>query len=248
MSRRSDNPMTILAMGILLLASFGIALVLLTDKTPVLRLRPELEEKFQTELRTRFRTGAPGRPAALELILEEPGSYPADEDLALAEFSLSRYIALATETEVGTTSVEQAEVRVEGQPAARFVLTRLQLQAKEEALRQVPSLAPAIARFGFKDVVVRFDGYSKTGARILVECAPAQKDSAVESAARRVIGTLQSRLFIGSLELRVGGAKPLVLLGGRDTPLRVPPRRGTRRGRSRPPASPAPVASTSQGR
>lgn len=247
MSRRSDNPMTILALGILLMAAFGVALVLLTDKTPVLRLRPELEEKFKAELRTRFRTGAPGRPAALEVILKEAESYPAAEDLALAEFSLSRYIALATETEVGTTSVEQVEVRVEGQPGARFVLTRLQLQSKEEALRQVPGLAPMVERYGFKDVVARFDGYSRTGARILIECAPVKQDAGLESAARRVIGTLQSRLFVGSLELRVAGSPPLVLLGGRDTPLRSPPGQARRRRRPRPPASPAPVASTSQG-
>lgn len=241
MRRRSDNPMMILALGILLMASFGVALVLLTDKTPVLRLRPELEEQFKIELRTRFRSGGLASPAALELILSRPEAAPQEQDTALAEFALARYIALAGETEVGTTSVSQVEIRVEDSAAPRFVLTRLQLQYKQEALAQLESLVPTVTRLGFKEVQARVGGYSKSGARILIECLPESEGPAsrVEAAARRAVGSLQSRLFIGSIELRVGGPHPLVLTGGRDTPLHQP-----RPPRRRP--SPAPVNSATR--
>lgn len=245
MARRSDNPMMILAMGILLMTGFGVALVVLTEKTPVLRLRPLIEERFQlSELRTRFRIAGGGRPAALEVVIPAEGAPPPERDVALAEFALDQYIALANQTEVGRTSVEQVELLIGEQAVPRYVLSRVQLEARQEAERQLQGLPLFVERNGFRSAQVSVAGYSRSGAKLRIQALPGpglRDAKEVDEAARRVIAVFQSRVYVGSIVLEIGGPTPLTLTGGRDTPLKPPP--GARRRRPRRRGETAPVVS-----
>ncbi|MBL4848219.1 MAG: hypothetical protein JKY65_22100 [Planctomycetes bacterium] len=231
MGRRSDNPVTILIMGIILLAGFGVSLVLLTNDTPILKLKPLIGAEFGVDLRTRFRAASATRPAAVELILSsaEASPAPASQDEKLAVWALSRYLELVKETETGTTTVRQVEIHVEGQPAPRFVLTRLQFDRKNRAEEALSTLGPIVAAEGFRDVEVKVVGYSKTGAKISVTCRAGRK-ARQRRAAHKAIRKLNRLEFVGSIEFEVSGPKPFKLVGGRDTPLRplLNPKKGRR--------------------
>ncbi len=244
MSRRTDNPMTILIMGIVILCGFGVSLVLLTDKTPVLSLKPLVTKQFNVPVRARFRRPAGTIPPAVEVILEKTEDYPADQDEVLAAWSLGKYLELVKETEVGTTTIRQLEIRVEGEPAARFVLTRAQFEGKLRAEAEIGALSALVQGAGLSEVQVEVLGYSRNGARIAVRCAAPPNARRVSGLARRALLKLQALDYLGSIELEVkAGGETLELRGGRDTPLRrhQPPKR--RRNRPAGTASPAPVNS-----
>jgi hypothetical protein len=249
MGRRSDNPLTILIMGIILLAGFGVSLVLLTNKTPVLRLKPLLEKEFGVPVRTRFRAGSPTQQAAIELNLTDDQALPSARDEELAEWSFARYFELVKETEVGQTSIRRIEVLIVGGSEPRFVLTREQYENKIEAKKNVAGLPPFVEKLGFKDVEIKVLGYSKTGARLGVTCASNDRGRRRQTAAHRAVRMLHGLRYVGSIEFEVTGPEPLKVVGGRDTPLRSPinpnGRRPRRRGRraSQKPATPAPVHS-----
>jgi hypothetical protein len=244
MSRRSDNPMTILIMGIVILCGFGVSLVLLTDKTPVLSLKPLVAKEFGAELRTRFRGAKGATPAAVELILKRAEESPPERDEAMAEWSLGKYMELVAETESGKTSIRQIEIRVEDEAASRYVLTLAQFEGKQRAQdpKEQAQLAALVEGSGLREVEFEVLGYSRSGAKLAVRCVAPEGARRVPVLARRALLKLQASDFLGSIQFEVrGGPEPVVLVGGRDTPLRRsrPPRR---RPRKRPKGT-APVTS-----
>lgn len=244
MSRRSDNPMTILIMGIVILCGFGVSLVLLTDKTPVLSLKPLVAKQFGVDLRTRFRRAQGATPAAVELILKQAEDSPPERDEALAAWSLGKYLELVRETESGKTSIRQLEVRVEGETASRYVLTISQHQGKVRASdpKEQAQLAALVEGAGLREVEIEVLGYSRSGAKVVVRCVAPEGARRVPTLARRALLKLQASEFLGSIQLEVqGGAEPLVLTGGRDTPLRR--RHSPRRRPKKRPKGTAPVTS-----
>jgi len=176
--------------------------------------------------------------------LEKAEDYPAAQDEALAAWSLGKYLELVKETEVGTTTIRQLEIRVEGEPAARFVLTRAQFEGKQRAETEIQTLANLVQSAGLIEVQVRVLGYSRNGARIAVRCTAPESGRRASAMARRALLKLQATEYLGSIEFKVqAGGETLELQGGRDTPLRrnQPPQR--RRNRPSGTASPAPVNS-----
>lgn len=229
MSRRSDNPMTIMIMGIVILCGFGVSLVLLTDKTPVLSLKPLVAKEFDLDLRTRFRRGSASTPAAVEVILERGEDSPPERDEALASWSLERYMELVRDTELGKTTIQQLEIRVEDQAEARFVLTLAQFRGKQRAEAELGQMVALVEGAGLDDVKVEVLGYSRTGAKVAVRCQAPAGGRRVSTLAKRALRQLQTLDYLGSIELSVRGPEPVELTGGRDTPLRRQPRRRPRK-------------------
>lgn len=247
MSRRSDNPLTILVIGIVILCGFGVSLVLLTDKTPVLQLKPLIEKEFKVELRARFRPPGGTTPPAIELILEKQEDSPPKSDAALATWALGKYLELVKETDVGTTTIQQLEIRVEGALTSRYVLTLRQFHGKARAEASIKELTEIAERAGFREVKVEVLGYARTGARLSVSSVfPGQKRR-TRTMVRRAVLKFQGLEYVGSVEFEVRGPEPLKLVGGRDTPMRRsnPPGKRPRR---RPGSSATPAPVDSQGR
>lgn len=213
--RRSDNPMTILVIGIFMIVGFGGCLVYMTDKTPILRLRPLVLKEFQLDsIRTRFRGGRPGSPAAIVLELPEDSTFPPERDVELADWALRHYIKLALESKAGRTSVAQAEVRVAGAEEPRFVLRRVQLGYLDDAQKMQDGLVRSLKRFGLTQVELTVVGYTATGVELRAEASARARIR--ERAGRRALALLVSKRYTGRATVVLRGEPPLSLTGGRD--------------------------------
>lgn len=215
--RRSDNPMTILVIGIMMIVGFGGCLVYMTDKTPILRLRPLVAKEFDLDtLRARFRAGRPGSPAAVVLELPEDSAFPAERDVELADYALRKYIELALESKVGRTSVAQVEVRVDGSEQPRFVLRRLHLGYLDDANKQRDSLVAGLKRYGLTQVELEIVGYTPTGVELRARATARARIR--HRAGRRALALLVSKPYTGRATIELSGDPPLRLTGGRDVP------------------------------
>ncbi|MGE0713464.1 MAG: hypothetical protein AB7N76_36305 [Planctomycetota bacterium] len=245
--RRSDNPATILVLGMFIIAGFGACLVFLNEKTPVLQLRPEVAKQFQVdELKARFRVASPGSPAAIVLELpEDPGPQRCEE---IADWSLRRYVELAKSSRAGRTTVAQCEIEIRGDARPRFVLRRAQLEARDAALAALDGLRLQLEQLGLQSPRVELGAYTLTGVTLRVEAEATGKERRPRLA-QRALQLLERQVYAGEVRIELAGDPPLVLEGGREHRLPLPkraPRRPTP-GR-RPPASHgAPPTSTSQG-
>ena len=220
--RRSDNPMTILVIGIMMIVGFGGCLVYMTDKTPILRLRPLVQQKFDLDsLGARFRAGRPGSPAAVVLEFDSGEDFPAERDVELADWALRKYIDLALESKVGRTSVAQVEIRVEGAEQPRFVLRRLHLGFLDDATKQKESLVRGLQRYGLTQVELEVAGYTPTGVELKAKATARARIRT--RAGRRALALLVSKPYTGRASIELSGEPPLVLRGGRDLPAQTAP-------------------------
>lgn len=210
--RKSDNPLSILIVGMLLIGGFGTCVVFLNDKTPILKLRPLLVEEFKTPgLVARFRAARPGTQAAIVIELKED-DFSAERYAELADWALRRYVELVMNSKTKRTSVVQCEVQVKGDAQPRYVLRRSLLKLRDAAEADVAGLTKRLEASGLRDVKIEVGTYTETGVVVEVRGTATKRRTA--SLARQVLRALSSRHYTGWSRVVINGKHTLT--GGRD--------------------------------
>lgn len=237
--RRSDATMTILAMGLGSIALFGAVVVFYSRQTPILRLRPELEQRFGVAgFETRFvAQGAPyiqvSPPAALAL----PDEYARAE---VGAWALDRYREITEQrtvvTECQVLMPDGASTIVDLEMASMLHAARAGREQQLEALRKAGLLEP--------DVQVR--GVVHSGVHLeATGRAPAGRDQEERrKLARKAALALSSFSCVSRARVDVldAAGNAATELAGRDVP--PPPRKPIK---PPPPLPPAPPPTTPYG-
>ncbi|RMG16912.1 MAG: hypothetical protein D6731_05085, partial [Planctomycetota bacterium] len=216
MARRSDNPLSILVMGLFTIAFFGGVVVYFNETKPILKLRPRLEQRFSSQgFRTRF---VPPRGVEPSYIIVEVPPELADplRRLEIGAWALEDYVELAK----GQTLVQSCEVRVAGRPKDEPVrVSRAAQRMVDTARRRVDDLREAIARAGLRRVEVEVTGLSFSGVRLRARGRLRGPKAKPEVAGRKALRNVERLGFVGYVELTIRHAgNELVLRGGRDAP------------------------------
>src|SRR5688572_26241719 len=102
MARRAQSPFAVLVLGLVSVALLGGFVIYYTGNTPILRLRPVLEQRFGvTGVRTRF-VGRPGQRSHIEVDVPAAAAPDQERLVAIGVFALAEYQRLAQPTSVQT--------------------------------------------------------------------------------------------------------------------------------------------------
>jgi hypothetical protein len=217
--RRTDNPFTILILGMFMIAGFGACLVFLNKKSPILQLRPLLKKNFRFDKTSaRFRAGRPGSPAAVVIAVHPEEDLGTARDHELAEWALRNYLDLAMKSEAGTTTVTQVEIHVEGTKEPRFVLHLALVQSFDTATNDLPALTARLKGMGLRSVHLEVSGYSTTGVKLSGQVSGGRSRATRLRVGREAMALLSSLRYAGEVQLDLLGSPPLRIRGGRDVP------------------------------
>lgn len=233
--RRSDNPMTIMVLGIMAVAFFGVIIVYFNQKTPILQLRPLVEKEFQLEgVVSRFHRGKGLDPPYIRLELPSDAELSTERLQELAAFALRNYVILAKDTLVFT-----CRVRLSGdEQPYRVVVTRQQVEGYDLAREDLATQRQWLHTLGFETVVLRVTGMSRSGAAIQVEAKAKGTRKRLERIARKVSRRFANAGYTGLVTVSIQTPHGVIRsIAGRDAP-KQPKRRTPKRSRQPGPTPP----------
>jgi len=163
MARRSPTnvPVTVLAVGIVVVMMFGVGIIHFSGSTPILQLRPILEQEFQVAaFETRFR---PGPNPWLEIYV--PAEALEQQELhEVALFALAEYRKLAKRTRVRTL-----KARVKGESSDPWVEVTLgMVKHHGRAEQATPLMLDLVRERGVKEATLEIVGVGRRGVRLEV--------------------------------------------------------------------------------
>lgn len=221
--RRSDATLTILFMGLLSIALFGAVIVYYSQQTPILRLRPELEQHYRVAgFEARFISGV---TPWIEVV--PPAGFPLPDEYArtrLACWALGRYRALTEER------TQVVECHLLPQDGTQTVVDTEMVFMLERAEASLEELAQALVHEGLTQPEVEVLGVVMSGAHIVARAHAPQglSEEARHKTARRAAEVLGRFTFVSKARVEVlapGGAK-VQAEGGRDVPRERPKKPG----------------------
>ena len=244
--RRTDNPLSILVIGFLTMIGFGIAVVHLNRSTPILQLKPDLEQQFkQSGFATRFMKPLGDLYPHIEVLV--PPELGTDErvlrDIGL--FALERYGKL---TEKRGSQVQSCVVHPVDQPQPRVEVTLRQVFSVKRAEAEHDAIVQSLQGLGLRDASVTVEGTTASGARLHIK-GRVPPSRTPEKLAKSLLARLtKDRSYLGTIVIMIDSEQGrLTLTGGADAPRqpkqprKAKPRPGPKPSGA-PPASPPPAS------
>ena len=213
LARRSDNPLSILVLGVLSIGFFGGVVVYFNETRPILKLRPVLVAKFGSPaFKTRFVPRRGMTESSIAVVVPAELS-DRQKRLEIGLFSLPEYRRLADgKTRVTGCSVVAANTPTEEPVFVTWALLD-SLRATEE---QGKGLRAGLKRLGLRHAALSVVAYSFTGASVEVRgrVRKAGRAGPLASKSARYLSRVAS---IGRCKVTVTGPdKTVTVVKGRD--------------------------------
>ena len=223
MPRRPNTnvPMTVLAVGFMVICMFGVGVVHFSANTPILQLRPLLEREYGTKgFETRFR---PGQRPTVEIHV--PAEALDDETTldTVALFALQTYRDLAKRTRVRLLKARIKGDGDEDEAAVEWVeVTTTMVQHHERGVQALPVMEAMAKEKQVADPALTLTGVGRRGVRVelrgkvrLPRAVP--RAEAITKELARELGQL-SWVGVAQVELQTPDGKTHRAVSGPDAP------------------------------